>query len=130
MNKDNQRIAIAEACGGYEIHYYGTENNGPESDINPLRLVGKRSKQGVGSWAVICSVPDYPTDLNAMHEAEKMLTVKQQHKFAEEVGHIIYNGELSVPDFRDNWYMCYLMMHTTAAQRAEAFLKTIGKWES
>lgn len=112
MNKDNQRIAIAEACGWYEIHYYGTENNGPESDINPLRLVGKRSKQGVGSWAVICSVPDYPTDLNAMHEAEKMLTADQWYE---------YDRLMPLRDPQK--------MHATAAQRAEAFLKAIEKWQ-
>ena len=113
MNKEEQRIAIAEACGVTRT---------PDEDYPDCYCWG-------GVVYEMNDSPDFTEDLNAMHEAEKVLTVKQQHKFAEEVGHIIYNGELSVPDFGNNWYMCYLMMHATASQRAEAFLKTIGKWE-
>jgi hypothetical protein len=73
-------------------------------------------------------VLNYCFDLNAMHEAEKVLTAKRQHEYARQLGLIIFDGELSVPDFRDNWYMAYLMIQATAVQRAEAFLRTIGKW--
>ena len=56
--------------------------------------------------------PDYLNDLNAMHEAEKVLTDKQA---------ILYD---SILDLISGW-----TFHRTAAQRAEAFLRTIGKWE-
>lgn len=67
-------------------------------------------------------VPDYLNDLNAMHEAEKTLTKEQQRSFAlilqgRQMGGMDYLAQ----DFR--------AIHATAAQRAEAFLRTIGKWE-
>jgi hypothetical protein len=65
------------------------------------------------------------SDLNAMHEAEKVLT----HGTAKQIIHAT------------NAYMNYLarilgcdgeslfqFTHATARQRAEAFLRTIGKW--
>ena len=115
MSPQSQRIAIAEACGWYEIYYDGTENNGPESDINPLRLVGKWSKRGVGSWAIICSLPDYLNDLNAMHEAEKVLNEKQEHIMNDTLWDLMSGRKY--------------LWHATAPQRAEAFLRTLGKWE-
>jgi hypothetical protein len=63
---------------------------------------------------------NYCTDLNAMHEAEKVLTPKNWDRFSEKW-----------------WNYCkYLRsddadkaIHATARQRAEAFLRTLGKWE-
>jgi hypothetical protein len=59
-------------------------------------------------------LPDYLNDLNAMHKAEKWLIEDDQHAYGcycidlqEEYGNTV---------------------HLTAAQRAEAFLRTIGKW--
>ena len=54
---------------------------------------------------------DYCSDLNAMHEAEKVLSSTQQDEYwdrltDEEVDHLF----------------------ATARQRAEAFLRTLGKW--
>lgn len=56
--------------------------------------------------------PDAVNDLNAMHEAEKVMS----------------EGEL--------WSMAYALPHVsplnfraTARQRAEAFLRTLGKWK-
>jgi hypothetical protein len=118
MEKELQLITVAKACGWI---------------IEPYQYGGyKVKKDPRDCWftgELPTLIPDYLNNLNAMHEAEKSLTVKQQHKFAEEVGRIIYRGELSVPDFRDNWYMCYLMMQATATQRAEAFLRTLNLWK-
>lgn len=68
----------------------------------------------------IAGLPDYLNDLNAMHEAEKAL--------------------LKIDDFCGYWETysnvltakmgCMDIFHATAAQRAEAFLRTIGKWEA
>jgi hypothetical protein len=63
-------------------------------------------------------IPNYCTDLNAMHEAEKMLKEKGLvSKYEMTLGR---NG-----GNRFNWSK----IHTTARQRAEAFLRTLGKWE-
>lgn len=59
-------------------------------------------------------VPRYASDLNAMHEAEKIFTEAQR---------CAYCGHLR-PIGGHTWTAA----HTTARQRAEAFLRTIGKW--
>lgn len=77
---------------------------------------------------------DYCTDLNAMHDAEKVLdgahswNGEEHHWNAEEayMGHLT---DIITRDSRqknsDDWqFVC-----ATARQRAEAFLRTLGKWE-
>ncbi len=59
--------------------------------------------------------PDYCNDLNAMHGAEKILTRDQIEVFCDQL----------LPKHHGIWWG----IHTTSHQRAEAFLKTIGKWE-
>ena len=61
------------------------------------------------------SVPDYLNDLNAMRDAEKVLNQEQK----EDYFFIIFN-------FYGNWPKA---IQATAAQRARAFLRVIGKWE-
>jgi hypothetical protein len=66
----------------------------------------------VDKWGEKYPIPDYCKD-NAMHDAENVLNKKQW---------VAYGRELS----RLN---VFPMVHANARQRAEAFLKTIGKWE-
>jgi hypothetical protein len=69
-------------------------------------------------------VLNYCFDLNAMYEAEKVLTPIQQEHF----GGFLYTGRIcSFQDFCTG-RMVFRFAHTIAAQRAEAFLRTIGKW--
>ena len=73
--------------------------------------------EATGLWNHPCSsdtrvMMDFCWDLNAMHEAEKTLTVEQWHDYV---------------DFMPSrWEEA---VHASARQRAEAFLRTIGKWE-
>ena len=97
MTPEQQRIAIAEACG------WKTGYRDPEA-WHPL--------------------PDFFHDLNAMHEAEKVLTVAQRITYANQIGVILSGG--SVGRAIPNWWFIH---EATASQRAEAFLRTIGKWE-
>ena len=72
MNKEEQRIAIATKCGWKNIRQ--TE-----------MLTGRKGQRGLmiisGVWGVSPSgegeeiIPEYLNDLNAMHEAEKVLDV-------------------------------------------------------
>jgi hypothetical protein len=88
MTPEEQRIAIAEACG------WKTGYRDPEA-WHPL--------------------PDYLNDLNAMHEAEKVLDKRQED---------IMNSTLwDIMDGRK------YLWHATASQRAESFLRTVGKWK-
>lgn len=141
MNKDNQRIAIAEACGWkFETgeKYIGGTSICVTSPTGKSAngYVGKayRSNDSISGWDsndgvyfgiedifkhpnhVFGPVPDYLNDLNAMHEAEKTLTDKQYELFT------LHLGPLTSQRKRE-------YISSTASQRAEAFLKTIGKWE-
>lgn len=60
-------------------------------------------------------VPDYCNDLNAMHEAEKVLKGGMRSK---------YDAELTLICLRDYNFI----WESTARQRAEAFLKTLNLW--
>ena len=65
-----------------------------------------------------CRVPNYAGCLNAMYEAEKVLTGYQQT--------VTYSDNL----IKIVGYGTFDSAHATAAQRAEAFLKTLNIWKS
>jgi hypothetical protein len=105
MNEEKQRIAIAEACGITEIvrknrHEYGG-------------LIGRFPD---GEVRII---PSYCRDLNAMREARKILTPMQKATYARILTSTTWDSEQPT----------YCAMDATAAQEAEAFLRTIERWE-
>lgn len=118
MNPEKQRIAIAEACG------WKLKSNGlspmwswqNESLIHRIKWVAHKvmASQGV--------LPDYLNDLNAMHEAESILNADQMVSYD-------YHLDLMVGNGRQGLNIEYFLWSATASQRAEAFLRTIGKWE-
>ncbi len=57
-------------------------------------------------------IPDYCNDLNAMHQAEKTLRGGEWDTYVDLLA--------------DTWMQ---VARATARQRAEAFLRTLGKWE-
>lgn len=71
-------------------------------------------------WVTHC--PDYCTDLNAMHEAEKWLTELNWFTYISELAQIVRFPKQPEVQLRQS-------IHATARQRAEAFLRTLGKWE-
>jgi hypothetical protein len=102
VTPEAQKIAIAEACGWI---WHGDAS----WTKDPNNFYWKKDHLNYRT------LPDYLNDLNAMHEAEKVLNEKQDH---------IMNDTL--------WDMCEgrkYLWHATASQRAEAFLRTIGKWQ-
>jgi len=96
MNEKKQKIAIAEACGIVSKDKWGSLYKTPRG--------------------ILRDCPDYLNDLNAMHEAEKVLTDENAEKFRAWL-------------LKLNGYNHDRVVSCTAAQRAEAFLRTIGKWE-
>lgn len=71
------------------------------------------------------SAPNYCNDLNAMHEAEES-SVINLHDYGMHLYQIVVPLETRVFVKSDpNVYI----WHATARQRAEAFLRTLGKWE-
>lgn len=111
MTVEAQRIKIAEACGWTEIKVHSGGY-----------MTGTRPRQEMEDVSqVVMAVRLYTSSLDAMHEAEKAALVD---------GCSLTNGRVT--------YCNKLMricgshaacVHATAAQRAEAFLKTIGAWE-
>jgi hypothetical protein len=114
MTNAQINMAIAEACGmhgAWELKITPCGCDGQWDYFNPQ---GNR-------------LPDYCNDLNAMHEAEKFISNK--HK--ESDYWFLLRELLDFPDAESEWDTLYFFdaIHATARQRAEAFLKTINKWE-
>lgn len=122
MNPETQRIAIALHCGWefkhikkgpYSLEGYAIEHKGEK--LGQFDLC-----RGWDHCFSVFRVPDYCNDLNAMHEAEKSLTREQLVDYCNFRLRFV-TGEGMCEDYK--------MICSTAAQRAEAFLRTIGKWE-
>lgn len=124
MTDNEIRIAVAEACG-YEtmmaspdLMWNKKENRAvikPGTKVEAARLRMKM-EYVIGKQ----TLPDYPNDLNAMHEAvmaqppQMRLTINQQ----------------LMESLRPNEaYIMDRTINATARQRAEAFLRVLGKWK-
>lgn len=102
MTNDQINRAIAEACGWSQVGHNGYQ---------PVWANSKGER-----WAE-SHLPDYANDLNAMHEVEELLSDLEYDLF---LGSLI---ELCIVVGRER------INSATASERAEAFLRTIGKWE-
>jgi len=103
MKPEQQRIRIAEFCGWKDCHL----------SASWASIIGTLYEVNGNQYAMI---PNYFSDLNAMHEAEKILTAQQRRSY------VSYIFNLPASECESNTF-------ATAAQRAEAFLKTISLWE-
>jgi hypothetical protein len=124
MKTEAQRIAIAEACGWKFV-----KDDAKKYDYVENPQGGQCNREyAMKNVGPLC-VPDYLNDLNAMHEAEKVLTLEQTKVYTLELFMILErSGDLRSVTQSQNYLFAY-EWHATAAQRAEAFLRTIGKWE-
>lgn len=107
MKPEAQRIAIAEACG-WKQTIFGNW---------PTQMVRPGFEEGANGSVATC--PSYLTDLNAMHEVETILDNRNTR------GEYITQLEFVCNDTERKWPL----LHATAAQRAEAFLKTLNLWK-
>ena len=113
MNEQEQRIAIAEACGWTVV-------SDTICNVYPNLSTGEPELEPVAE------MPDYLNDLNAMHEAEKVLTEKKLKRYAHEM--IGYARRAAGYENHESHYPVPFVLRATAAQRAEAFLKTLNLW--
>jgi hypothetical protein len=119
MTNEQINIAIAETCGyEWRVGIYGNCRGLFHPDDNYLK-----AQPCLDMLLPICSdcekkVPNYCDDLNAMHEAENVLEEKR----------LVWQYEMTLGRNGGNGFI-WSKIHATARQRAEAFLKTIGKWE-
>ncbi len=140
MTPEAQRIAIAEVCGKDVLgwRFYWRKHESYEWRESPTycdkelaeEAASKEQRWGteigkIEEFKAPAMCPDYLNDLNAMHEAEKVLTSRQSAVFEIEVLHLTTGKEKFDYDRGD----LIAVITATAAQRAEAFLRTIGKWE-
>jgi hypothetical protein len=133
MTPDEMRIAVAEACGWTEVAW---EESGigvylfgyPPGTVKPetssidfaglVMTLGRKAKT---------HAPDYPADLNAMHEAEKVLTNEQFDRYRVDLWTVVGNQDFAFEGCAPlTAVRCFIS--ATAAQRCEAFLRTLGRW--
>ena len=106
MTDEQINAAIAEACGwtDFVVHpEFGLMGTPP--DTHGLRT----------------AVDYYTADLNAMHEAEMVLAREQIREYQT----YMYDMACEIHNTCGRW----MPYSATARYRAEAFLKTLGKWE-
>lgn len=114
MSDQEINIAIAEVVGWKDLEIEDFSEYGVPCFI----------LMGSNNTGTRLMPPDYCGDLNAMHEAEKTLIFSERKLFRyclqKVKGSEIEDGVVIAID------EC---VHATARQRAEAFLRTIGKWK-
>lgn len=107
MNPEKQRIAIAKIEGW----------KGRPHPERPRLMIWMSPG---GKTFCYAEPPDYLNDLNAMHKVEQAVLLAKGTDYSrwEEYDNRLFD-------------LCggFARAHATAAQRAEAFLRTIGKWE-
>jgi len=114
MREDEINKAIAEKCGWTSI--------GPSGRLDG-QLTGYPAKNPIIGHPQ--EIPDFVNDLNAMRLAESTLTPESSGQYRIELedahGHLHYG-----PCDLLYWFE---QVHSSAQKRAEAFLKTYGKWK-
>ena len=123
MTNEEINLAIAEACGWVNFILPSQDEYYFLTDLELGRAMGKAVGRNFSLHKDGLHYPltNYCKDLNAMHEVEKTLyrgmILKEYyscgHGRFKEVLRVLFNETVSA----------------TARQRAEAFLRTIGKWK-
>ena len=108
MNKEAQRIAIARVCG-----------------LKIRKVIYNKGTAEVWVSEGREPIPDYLGDLNAMHEAVKT-RIPKGIKREEYILRLCGGDEWRSYDM--NILDAVYCEEATAAQRAEAFLKTLNLW--
>lgn len=128
--------AIAEACGWTVEHSTKHSPFAPKkSELWHLLFNGQIKE--VFHWGnpvvkldnptlkeCTSSLPDYPNDLNAMHEAVTTLCQEDQGVFWNKLNEVVSRTTKEI-----KMSFGFHLVNATARQRAEAFLRTIGKWK-
>jgi hypothetical protein len=125
MKPEKQRIKIAEACGLFRIMPLRRTTRKGKPDPNGVRLW--YCEEHHGGAATYAEVPNYPEDLNAMHEAKQALWKKDwgyRYIFNDHLANIIKGRIVN----RNEWDV-ETLLDATAEQQAEAFLRTLNLWE-
>jgi len=128
MKEQEQRIAIARSLG-FKISRIDRDDDGEITfiwcDEYPKQWEGKSTRP----W-----LPDFTKDLNAMHEAEKVLIRRGlKTAYVEELARIAHNDYISqtgyeIQDIMDSKEVFEILISMPAPMRAEACCKTLNLW--
>ena len=117
MTPDQQRIAIATACGWKVL----------EPEVKPAITYPWGLRKGFIHEENREIIPDYLNDRNAMHNAiiTKFVTIELQQKFAMQLRSLIKKA----PPFASRSWSDWDLIAASLPQLSEAFLCTLGLWE-
>lgn len=114
------RIAIAEVCGWKMYCQEAIDGNWGTKD----RWI--TAPDGTSQFRH--DIPDYPNDLNAMHEAVMTLDPELQTLYVDALLAVIHRvdaGYFSKIGWCEGWDIAI----ASPIHRAEAFLRTLGLWK-
>lgn len=131
MTKEEQHIAIAKATGvpmHARFYYQRAKGSGWRNFKTRKDAELSWERYGLVDYPVEDvwipeMLPDYTGNLNAMHEAEKVLTIAQRIQYKHQIGVVMSGGSVgrAIPDW-------WLIHEASPAQRAEALLRTLNLW--
>jgi hypothetical protein len=141
MNEQSQRIAIATFCGWQAIELRDSIKSGKKdwlSGLNPkpdeiVKVIdaesGEERAPNESDYGYE-TLPDYLHDLNAMHEAEKMLNGEQWNNYGRLVDYFSRSRTSRLPwkEMNPSRVIDAYLIHAEAEHRAGAFVRAIGEW--
>lgn len=116
MSDDELRVKVAELCGWTEL-----ERQFKDRPPEHSPLLGVMPVPSIFGGKARIYVPNYPADLNAMHEAEKLITDEQRLRFRLR---LMFNSDGPKAVFQT---VEAALCHATARQRAEALYETLSQ---
>lgn len=124
MTPDEINKAIAEHLGWQFLPERDTRL-GPQPELWEDPDGERYFETPLSNWP---PYPNFCEDLNAMHKAVSVIEhdVWQYQNYCDNLC-VLANGLSAEMD--GSYIEVFKMLQATAAQRAEAFLKTIGKWK-
>ena len=125
MKELEQRLAIAEACGWVNCISPHADEYHFLTDLELGLAMGAPVGRNCQLYSdgLHYAIPNYLNDLNAMHQAEKMLDARQLNNYENELTRLCNLTVATSMTSAFRW-------HATAAQRAEAFLHTLNLWKN
>ena len=114
MTSEEINIAIHKSRG------FTIVSDGITHCLTPCGPKTERDPEGY----LLKECPDYVNSLDAMREAEERLDDKQRRDYAFRLLLVLCHG--SAIDLSEH----FDLLHASARERAEAFLKTLGKWNT
>lgn len=121
MSPEAQHEAVCKAAGHYLIEDDETDSVSLRHPTLPVRHPWHRKGFEQFAWE---NCPDFLSDLNAMHEAEQILTFSQRIQYRTTL-QLVMSKSLIPGDL-----ICKSEIYRAIApQRAEAFLRTLNLWK-